>query len=520
LSAFDRYIAVDWSAANGPVTGKDSVWIGESVRTASGIELRPSRNPRTRSAAMAIIEDMLLDALSRGQRVMLGFDFVFGYPLGAAFALAGEPGWQAIWRTLATLVEDDDSNRSNRFEVAARLNLGLGGLGHHYWGHPPGRSYVGLESTRPAGSYIEFSENRIAEDWSRGPQPVWKLTGAGSVGSQSMLGIARLERLRRDPRFADAMAIWPFETGFELDLSRPVTVVEIYPSLLDHDPAVQPRDRAQVEACVMRYAELDAAGILEDVLAAPAGLSDEDRAAVLREEGWIAGVGHEGVLRAAPAAPRATPVIDLPRIDPGYLRDPDAIYAQSFAAIRAEADLSRVPSVLRNTVIRMIHACGMPDLAADIVGDPQIADAVREALTIHAPVLCDSEMVRAGIITRQLRGNELIVTLNEPAVAGAATHLSTTRSAAAVELWRDRLAGSVVVIGNAPTALFHLLDMLAAGDPRPAAIIAVPVGFVGAAESKERLIATSPVPFITVRGRRGGSAIASAAFNALAGAPE
>lgn len=518
MSAFDRYIAVDWSAANGPVTGKDSVWIGESIRTTSGVDLRPSRNPRTRAAAMAIIEDILLDALSRGQRVMLGFDFVFGYPMGAANILTGEPGWQSIWRTLAALVEDDDDNRSNRFDVAAKLNLALADQGHHYWGHPPGREYVGLAPTRPVGSYIFVPEKRIAEDWSHGPQPVWKLTGAGSVGSQSMLGIARLERLRNDPRFAEKIAVWPFETGFELDLSRPITLVEIYPSLLEYDPEVQPRDRAQVEACVMRYAELDAAGTLEDVLAAPAGLLEDDRTAVLREEGWIAGVGHEGVLRAA--APVRAPAIDMPRIDPGYLRDPDSIYAQSFAAIRAEADLSRTPSVLHPAVIRMIHACGMPDLAADFVGDTHIVEAVREALLLHAPILCDSEMVRAGIITRHLRGNEVVVTLNEPAVADAALRLGTTRSAAAVELWRDRLAGSVVVIGNAPTALFHLLDMLEAGDPRPAAIIGVPVGFVGAAESKERLIAESPVPFITVRGRRGGSAIAGAAFNALAGANE
>src|SRR5690606_32350065 len=238
----------------------------------------------------------------------------------------------------------------------------------------------------------------------------------------------------------------------------------------------------------------------------------------LREEGWIAGVGHEGVLRAAAPPLRSAPAIDLPRIDPGYVRDPDVIYAQSFAAIRAEADLSRLPAALHAPAIRMIHACGMPDLAADIVGDPTSVEVVREALMLHAPVLCDSEMVRAGIIARQLRGNELVVTLNEPVVTDAAEHLGTTRSAAAVELWRDRLAGAVVVIGNAPTALFHLLDMIGAGDPRPAAIIGVPVGFVGAAESKERLIADAPAPFLTVRGRRGGSAIASAAFNALAGA--
>ena len=217
-----------------------------------------------------------------------------------------------------------------------------------------------------------------------------------------------------------------------------------------------------------------------------------------------------------------------------YLRDPAAIYAQSFAAIRAEADLAHLPPALHEVAIRMIHACGMPDLAEDIVGDPAVVDAARAALASGAPILCDCEMVRAGIIERHLpHSNERVVTLSDPAVPDLAARLGTTRSAAAVELWRDRLAGAVVVIGNAPTALFHLLDMIAGlshpsplrggaggGGPSvvaaPAAIIATPVGFVGAAESKARLAAEAPVPYITVRGRRGGSAIASAAFNAVA----
>ena len=201
-----------------------------------------------------------------------------------------------------------------------------------------------------------------------------------------------------------------------------------------------------------------------------------------------------------------------------YLRDPDVIYAQSFAAIRAEADLASLPAALHEIAIRMIHACGMPDLAADIVGDPLVADASRSALGRGEPVLCDCELVRAGIIRRELRDdNDLLVTLNEAAVPGLALRLGTTRSAAAVELWRDRLEGAVIVIGNAPTALFHLLDMLDAGAPRPAAIIATPVGFVGAAESKARLAeGAHGVPFVTVLGRRGGSAIAAAAFNAIA----
>jgi precorrin-8X/cobalt-precorrin-8 methylmutase len=201
-----------------------------------------------------------------------------------------------------------------------------------------------------------------------------------------------------------------------------------------------------------------------------------------------------------------------------YLRDPDAIYAQSFTTIEAEADLAAIPLPLRDAAIRMIHACGMVDLAADIVGDLQVVDALRSALRAGEPVLCDCEMVRSGIIRRYLpRDNDLLLTLNNAEIPALAQRLGTTRSAAAVELWRDRLDGAVVVIGNAPTALFHLLELLADGAPRPAAIIATPVGFVGAAESKALLAeGRHGVPFLTVLGRRGGSAIASAALNAVA----
>ncbi|MEO6013546.1 MAG: precorrin-8X methylmutase [Devosia sp.] len=201
-----------------------------------------------------------------------------------------------------------------------------------------------------------------------------------------------------------------------------------------------------------------------------------------------------------------------------YLRDPDAIYAQSFATIEAEADLSAVPSSLRDVAIRMIHACGMVDLAGDIVGDPELPAIVRRALDASEPVLCDSHMVRAGVIRSLLpRDNDLIVTLDDAEVPALAKRLGTTRSAAAVALWRHRLDKAIVLIGNAPTALFHLLDMLDAGAPKPAAIIATPVGFVGAAESKALLAeGAHGIPFITVLGRRGGTAIAAAALNAIA----
>jgi precorrin-8X/cobalt-precorrin-8 methylmutase len=197
-----------------------------------------------------------------------------------------------------------------------------------------------------------------------------------------------------------------------------------------------------------------------------------------------------------------------------YEKDGAEIYRQSFATIRAEADLSRFPEGLERVVVRMIHACGMVDLADDVAFSPGLYDAAFEALQAGAPILCDAQMVASGITRARLpKDNDVICTL--PDAAELAASLGTTRSAAAVELWRDRLEGAVVAIGNAPTALFHLIDLVAAGGPRPAAVLGIPVGFIGAAESKEALAATD-LEHLVVRGRRGGSAIVSAAVNALA----
>ncbi|SHI84484.1 precorrin-8X methylmutase [Wenxinia saemankumensis] len=201
-----------------------------------------------------------------------------------------------------------------------------------------------------------------------------------------------------------------------------------------------------------------------------------------------------------------------------YLRDPAAIYAESFATVRREARLDRFPEELKPMVIRLIHACGMVEIADRLAISPDVAASGAAALAGGAPVLCDCEMVAAGIIRRALpAGNEVVVTLNDPAVPGLAQAGATTRSAAAVDLWADRLGGAVVAIGNAPTALFRLLELLDEGAPRPAAILGFPVGFVGAAESKAEL-ARDPrgAPFAALKGRRGGSAMASAAVNALA----
>jgi precorrin-8X/cobalt-precorrin-8 methylmutase len=203
-----------------------------------------------------------------------------------------------------------------------------------------------------------------------------------------------------------------------------------------------------------------------------------------------------------------------------YERDGAEIYRRSFATIRAEADLTGLPDDLARVVVRMIHACGMVDLVHDVGYSPQVATVARKALLDGAPILCDAQMVASGITRKRLpAGNEVVCTLRDPAVPALAEKLGTTRSAAAMDLWLDRLDGAVVAIGNAPTALFRLLEMIAAGAPRPAAVLGIPVGFIGAAESKDAL-AGSDLEHLIVRGRRGGSAITAAAVNALASEAE
>ncbi|MCP9630165.1 precorrin-8X methylmutase [Rhodopseudomonas palustris] len=201
-----------------------------------------------------------------------------------------------------------------------------------------------------------------------------------------------------------------------------------------------------------------------------------------------------------------------------YEANGDAIYRQSFAIIRAEAKLERFAPDAEIIAVRIIHASGMVDVADDIVFSGDFVAAGRAALRAGAPILCDAQMVANGVTRKRLPAdNEVICTLSDPRVAALAEEMSTTRSAAALELWRERLDGAVVAIGNAPTALFRLLEMLAEpGVPKPAAIIGIPVGFVGAAESKDALLEAAPAPCVVVRGRRGGSAMAAAAINALA----
>ncbi len=204
-----------------------------------------------------------------------------------------------------------------------------------------------------------------------------------------------------------------------------------------------------------------------------------------------------------------------------YVRVGADIYRRSFAIIRHETDLARFTKEEERVAVRIIHACGMVEAAADIVFSAGAVLAGIAALEDGAPILCDSKMVLNGVTrTRLPSDNEVICTLDASPVPALAARLGTTRTAAAIELWRDKLAGAVVAIGNAPTALFRLLELLDEGVPPPACIIGMPVGFVGAAESKDALIADGRIPFLTVRGRKGGSAMTAAALNALASARE
>lgn len=200
-----------------------------------------------------------------------------------------------------------------------------------------------------------------------------------------------------------------------------------------------------------------------------------------------------------------------------YERDAAEIYRRSFQTIRAEAQLGRFSPREERVVVRLIHTCGMVELAQDVLLSPGFAEAATAALAAGAPILCDAKMVASGVTRARLPAhNEVLCWLDDPRVPALAREQGTTRSAAALALWGDRLQGALVAIGNAPTALFRLLEMLDAGAPRPAAVIGVPVGFVGAAESKQALIEDGRVPALIVRGRKGGSAMAAAAINALA----
>lgn len=496
MALFDRYLIVDWSAANKPKRGKDSIWIAFS----EGVELKWVHNPATRIETMAMVHEVIAESLASGKRLFAGFDFAFGYPQGSAERIGGAADWQSVWERLSGLITDDEQNKSNRFDVAAQINREVFDGAGPFWGCPQTQTYDGLPHRKPSYPYKGVDEKRYIEKRYKTAQPVWKLFTAGSVGSQTLLGLAHLQKLRSEDSFKDKIAVWPFETKFADDLSKPIIIAEIYPSNFTIEQSEgEVKDEAQVRTVAQAFSHADANGSFAYCLSCPDTLTTENRAAVEREEGWI-------------VRPPKTHIRDL-----DYIRDPAEIYKQSFTTVEREANLSRLPNDMRDVAVRLIHSCGMVDIVEDIAFSDDAVKVGRAALEKGAPIICDVEMVRHGIISRHLsHNNQVLCAVADDETRALAGDMGNTRSAAAMDVLKDHLDGAIVVIGNAPTALFRLLELIHSGATKPALIIGMPVGFVGAVESKEALIADSrAVPYIAVRGRRGGSAMASATLNAI-----
>lgn len=481
---FDAYVMVDWSAAASPATGANSLWWTCVERDGAS----RTANPATRAQGMAELTDLLSDLHARGLSVLAGFDFNFGFPAGFASRIDARD-WKGVWQRLTAEMRDGADNANNRFALAGRLNQTISGGAAPFWGCPAGTASDNLSPTKPQPCGLP--EKRLAENRVPSTKPVWQLFYNGSVGGQTLTGIPRLEELRRNPWLE--CRVWPFDTGLQPLTRNPgIVLAEVYPSLLGVRG-----DRAQVQALAAHFKAEDDAGRLAGAFAGDPTLTEDERCMVETEEGWILGVG---------------PKMDIH----SWIKDPAEIYRQSFATIRSEIDLNAIPADLRDLAVRVVHACGMTEIIADMAWSERAGAAGRAALGHGAPILVDAEMVAHGIIKARLpQANTVICTLNDPAIAGEAVAAGTTRSAQAVDHWLPLLDGAVVAIGNAPTALFRLLELIAAGAPKPALILGFPVGFVGAAESKEALL-QSGLPFVTLRGRRGGSAMAAAAVNALA----
>ncbi len=500
---FDTHVIVDWSARSAPSPAKpskDAIWIG--VAREDGVE---TTYLRTRKAAVVWLTDFFAAETAAGRRALVGFDFPFGYPAGVAKTVCGEASALSLWDWFAAHVEDGDDNANNRYDVATKINRLYPGVGP-FWGTPGAKEIADVPARGNDRTGEHPAERRACEGVAKGAKTVWQLAGAGAVGSQVIMGLASLQRLRK--AVAD-VSIWPFQTSWAAPESGHL-IAEIYPSLFAVPSDAKEGeigDELQVRVTAEAYRKFDTNGDLAAMLRGPAALDAETRAMVEREEAWILGLGHPAI-RQRPA-PRAL----------SYERDPKAIYKASFDTVRAEANLDHLPEDLRDIAIRLVHSCGMTDVPNRLAWSDDVVASARAALLSNGRIYCDCEMVGSGIIRRLLPADcDVRVTLNDLRTPDLAQEISNTRSAAAVELWRDGVEGAVVVIGNAPTTLFHLLELIDEGWPKPAAILGFPVGFIGAAESKAELAARPRgVPFLTLRGRRGGSAMASAALNAIAG---
>ena len=291
---FDSYIMVDWSAAAVPTKGKDSIWIACIRRLENGTLRRTVlENPATRAAATARLGDLLTERADAGERVLIGFDFPFGYPRGTGAKL-GHDGlvWRRIWSDIDTALEDAPDNANNRFDVGEILNERLSGEAFPFWGYAgkQARPFLLQRGRRPHEAE-DLPERRLCEARIPRTQPVWKLAYTGSVGSQALTGIPRVWELRTDPRLAFRSAIWPFETGLAVDGNAQILFAESYPSIVEPEALTgKPKDAGQVSAMAKALARWDDAGELEEMFAADPALTPEEQDQVVLEEAWILGV--------------------------------------------------------------------------------------------------------------------------------------------------------------------------------------------------------------------------------------
>ena len=287
MALFDSYIIVDWSASSVPKRGKDSIWI---CRRGAGDER--VENPPTRRAARLMLGEMLAEAAARGERVVVGFDFPFGYPAGfaARLALDGVP-WRAVWDEIARLIEDGDDNRNNRFRIGAELNRRVSNGAFPFWGCPAGHAgeFLGTRHHRSHGAHEPLAERRVIDEWMVGAQPCWKLAYTGSVGSQVLTGLPVVRELRDDARWAGRARVWPFETGLGLPGDARIVFAEVWPSWWKACARLgEPKDKAQVRTVARLFAVRDEAGELASWFAPPVPPDRVDD--VLREEAWTLGV--------------------------------------------------------------------------------------------------------------------------------------------------------------------------------------------------------------------------------------
>ncbi len=420
---FDTFIIVDWSAASVPRLGRDSIWICR--RDAEGESLV---NPATRHAAKGLIAEWLAAAQERNRRVLLGFDFPFGYPAGfaARLGLSGLP-WRAVWDEIAGLIEDDEHNRNNRFDVAEAFNRRVSEGGFPFWGCPaaPVRTHLQSKHHRRHGS-DGLAERRLVDLYIPTAQPCWKLLGAGSVGGQALTGIPVARALRDDPRWRGDTQVWPFETGLRPSAGARIVVAEVYPSLWAVKPgADETKDAAQVRTVARFLAERDRAGELGALFVGDPGLTSGQRSRVESEEAWTLGVTAARqrpipapAQCAEPDSGTSTPIPSpreewsrrgpAERRDEGaakryaYLRNPKAISRTSLSLVRAEADLARFPRSLRAVAVRVAHAAGDIAILDDLAWSAKAVAAGRAAIESGAPILADLAMVAAGIIREQL----------------------------------------------------------------------------------------------------------------------